>query len=85
MYAVFIVGGLLVVAARFHAYTFRPVSQDPRWERGLYWLSSLAGTALATAATIPHGWVALPIAFVGLWSTFLYSPRGPWRIRRWER
>jgi hypothetical protein len=85
-YVALIVGGLLVVSARLHRYTFRPFAKDPRWEQRMYWWSSLIGAAVATAAMIPHGWPAvLAIGFVTLWSTVLYRPGGLNHRRRWER
>jgi hypothetical protein len=82
---VLIVGGMLIVAARFHEYTFRPLAKAPRQERWMYWSSSLVGSALAIAAMIPYGWTPLlVIGFVALYTTVLYGPGGPWRRRRWE-
>ena len=82
----FIAGGLLVVAARLHEYTFRPLTTDPRWERRLYWFCSVVGSVVATAAMIPHGLLGvLPIGFITVWSTLLHRPGVPNQRRRWER
>jgi hypothetical protein len=86
-YPVLIVGGLLVIAARFHKYTLGPFAKDdPRREQLMYWCSSLVGATLATAAMVPHGWPAtLAVGFITVWSTVLYRPGGINQRRRWER
>ena len=79
------VGGLLLVAARFHKQTFRPmVEGDPRKERLLYWSSSLIGGALCAVSVIQYGWkpvVAVTIAFLVL--TVIQGPH-PLNRRRWD-
>ena len=85
-YCAFVVGGLLVIAARLHKYTFRPLVKDARREQQLYWVCSVVGGVVATAAMITHGATAvLAIGILALWSTVLYRPGGPTQRRRWER
>jgi hypothetical protein len=78
------IGGVLVVAARYHRYTYRRMAKgDPRRERWLYWCSWLIGGALWAAAMIPYGWQPmLAVSFASLFIAVLHGPF-PWNRRRW--
>jgi hypothetical protein len=83
--AALLIGGVLVVAAKYHRYTYRSAADgDQRRERRLYWWSWAIGGPLVAAAMIPHGWQAvLAVGFVGLVTAVLDGPF-PWNRRRWE-
>jgi hypothetical protein len=80
-----VVGGVLVVAARYHKYTFRPQANDPREERRMYWWCWLIGGALDTAAMIPNGWTAvMAVGFAAVFIAVLDGPWFRWNRRKWE-
>jgi hypothetical protein len=79
------VGGVLVVAAKFHRYTYRAYVKDSRQERRLYWWSWLIGGGLLATAMIPNSWQpVLAVGFSSLFVAVLYGPQFPWNRRRWE-
>jgi F0F1-type ATP synthase membrane subunit c/vacuolar-type H+-ATPase subunit K len=83
--AALIVGGVLIVAAKYHRFTYRPLTKgDRRKERRLYWWSWAIGGPLTAAAMIPTGWKAvLAVGFAALFAAVAYGPL-PWNRRKWE-
>ena len=76
--AALVIGGVLVVTAKFHKYTYDQL--EPRRARQLYWGSWLIGGTLISVAMVPHGWQVVLLVGVGsVFAAVRYAgDRSPW-------